>query len=124
NFVFVFRVEEQVEEDGEMKTKLFDYQVKSNSWAKGGLAFTAINKAYFTGQCTVQKIDAETGTVVQSFGPYKFLVNITDGDIVSPKTRDSFAVTILDSTNKVWKQLGTSAEPIELGGGNITVHSK
>jgi len=116
NFVCVFRGS-----DG------YDYVVKSNSWQGGGISFTGTNQAYFTGKCNVQKIDRTTGQVVASWGNYKFAVDITDGDSGSPqntRTTDTIAITIFDSTNAIWRQIGTSAAQIPLGGGNIVVHSK
>ena len=115
NFLFMFR-----------GTDGYDYQLKSNSWAKGGLSFTSTNTAFFTGKATLSKIDRVTGAVVSSDGSYTFVVNIQDLDFnVKPvKTPDTFSITIFDSSNNIWKQIGTSASPIKLGGGNIVVHSK
>jgi hypothetical protein len=113
SFVYVFR-----------GTDGYIYKVKSNSWQGGGLWFTGNNKAYFMGKCTVQKIDSTTGLVVESWGNYKFIVDIKDGDLDKPRTADTFALTILTNTGVVWRQIGTPANQIELGGGNIVVHSK
>jgi len=111
NFLFMFR-----------GTDGYNYQLKSNSWAKGGLSFTETNTAFFTAKATLSKIDRVTGTVVSSDGSYTFIVNIKDLDMnVKPvKTPDTFAITIFDSSNNIWKQIGTTT----LGGGNIVVHSK
>ena len=113
NFLFMFRGN-----DG------YNYQLKSNSWAKGGLSFTSDNTAYFTAKATLSKIDRITGQVISSDGSYTFVVNIKDGDLVNPKTTDTIAITIFDSGNNIWKQVGTAGGPITLGGGNIVVHSK
>jgi len=115
NFLFMFR-----------GTDGYDYQLKSNSWAKGGLSFTSPNTAYFTGKATLSKINQTTGEVVWSDGSYTFAVNIQDLDFnVKPiKMPDTFAITIFDSSNKIWKQVGKPTSPITLGGGNIVVHSK
>jgi len=102
----------------------YNYQVKSNSWAKGGLSFTSANTAYFTAKCTIQKIDRTTGIAESLGGDYTFVVNIKDGDLMNPKTLDTFTVTIFDSSNNIWKQVGTASSQITLGGGNIVVHSK
>jgi hypothetical protein len=103
----------------------YNYQLKSNSWAKGGLSFSQDGKtAYFTAKATLSKIDRATGQVVSSDGSYTFVVNIKDGDLTNPKTADTFAITIFDSSNNVWKQLGTASSQITIGGGNIVVHSK
>ncbi len=113
SFVYVFRGK-----DG------YDYVVRSNSWQGGGLSFTATNKAYFTGKCNVQVINRATGALVNSLSPYTFAVYITDGSLAAPPTKGSIAITIFDSSNKVWRQLGSSTTQITLGGGNISVHSK
>jgi hypothetical protein len=113
SFVYVFR-----------GTDGYIYKVKSNSWQGGGLWFTGTNKAYFMGKCTVQKIDSTAGLVVESWGNYRFIVDIKDGDLEKPRTADTFALTILTNTNVVWRQIGTPANQITLGGGNIVVHSK
>jgi hypothetical protein len=110
NFLFMFR-----------GTDGYNYQVKSNSWSQGGLSFTGTNTAFFTGKCTIQKIDRATGTVVDSWGNYRFTVDIFDGGQGKSITPDTFALKVWDSVSgTIWKQIGTSA----LGGGNIVVHSK
>jgi len=115
NFLFMFR-----------GTDGYNYQLKSNSWAKGGLSFTSDNTAFFTAKATLSKIDRATGQVISSDGNYTFVVNIQDLDYnVKPvKTPDTFAITIFDSSNNIWKQVGTAGSPITLGGGNVVVHSK
>jgi hypothetical protein len=114
NFLYMFR-----------GTDGYNYKIKSNSWANGGLSFTGTNGAYFTAKATMSKINATTGEVVSSDGNFKFSVNIYDGDLAKPtKTPDTFAITIFDGSNNVWKQVGTAASQINLGGGNIDVKSK
>jgi hypothetical protein len=115
NFVYVFR-----------GTDGYNYVVKSNSWQDGGLSFSGTNKAYFSGKCNVQKIDRATGQVVESWGGYRFAVDITDGDIGSPQNgcTDKIAITIFNSRGGIWRQIGTYAAQILLGGGNIVIHSK
>jgi len=113
NFLFMFR-----------GTDGYNYQLKSNSWAKGGLSFTGTNTAFFTAKATLSKIDRATGQVISSDGSYTFIVNITDGDLSNIKKADTFAITIFDSSNNIYKQLGTSTSQITLGGGNVVVHSK
>ena len=113
NFLFMFR-----------GTDGYDYQLKSNSWAKGGLSFTQDGKgAFFTAKATLSTIDKTSGEVVSSDGSYTFVVNIKDGDLNNPKTSDTFAITIWDSSNNIWKQVGTPGVTT-LGGGNVVVHSK
>jgi len=101
----------------------YNYRVKSNSWQGGGLWFTGTNKAYFSGKCNVQKIDRATGQVVSLGGNWFFTVDIWDGDLLNPRTFDSFAITVLDSDGVVWCQVGTPMSPIQLGGGNVTIHN-
>jgi hypothetical protein len=115
NFLFMFR-------NG---TDGYNYQVKSNSWAKGGLSFTKDGTgASFTAKCTVQKIDRITGIATSLGGDYTFVVNIKDGDLMNPRTADTFAVIIFDSSSNIWIQVGTGPGQITLAGGNIVVHSK
>jgi hypothetical protein len=113
NFLYLFR-----------GTDGYNYLVKSNSWQGGGLSFTGTNKAYFSGKCVVQKINRATGQVETSSGNYRFTVDITDGDLTNPRTSDKFAITIFTSTGAIWRQIGTAAVQIPLGGGNVTIHSK
>ncbi|MEM3483796.1 MAG: hypothetical protein QXW00_03585 [Candidatus Woesearchaeota archaeon] len=115
NLLFVFRGS-----DG------YNYVLKSNSWAKGGLSFTSENSAMFTAKATLSKINPETGEVLWSDGSYSFVVNVQDMDYAasSSKNRDTLAITIFDSNGAVWKQLGTPSSQIAIGGGNIAVHSK
>ncbi len=75
-------------------------------------------------RCVVQKIDRATGLVVESWGNYKFTVDIWDGDLANPKVPDRYAITILDGSGNVWRQIGTPASPIQLGGGNVAIHNK
>lgn len=103
----------------------FNYLVKSNSWQGGGLSFFQDpSKASFSGKCVVQKIDPATGQIVQSWGNYRFIVDIVDGDVLNPRAADRYAITILDSSSAVWRQIGTRSSPIALGGGNVAIHSK
>ena len=102
-----------------------NYLVKSNSWQGGGLSFFQdLSKASFSSKCVVQKIDPTTGQIVQSWGNYRFIVDIVDGDLLNPHAADRYAIMILDSNGAVWRQIGTRSSPVELGGGNVAVHSK
>ena len=112
NFIYTYRTENYI------------YKVKSNSWVHGGLSFTEIYKAFFTGKNNIQVIDRETGEVVDSWGNCIFLVDITDGDLTDPTTVDTIAITVLNSDGSIWRQIGTPGDQIELGGGNIVIHSK
>jgi hypothetical protein len=113
NFVFMFK-----SSDG------YTYVVKSNSWSKGGLSFSSINKAFFTGKCNIFRIDRATGEVTTYMSCCKFAVDITDGDLVTPRVTDTIAITIFGSGGSIWKQMGTFSGQIPLGGGNLVVHSK
>jgi hypothetical protein len=113
NLLFMFRGQ-----DG------YNYQLKNNSWSSGGLSFSGLNGAYFTGKATLQKIDRLTGVTVDSNGSYTFGVNMKDGGLTIPKTPDTFAITIFSPGGSIWKQLGTAASQITLGGGNVVVQSK
>ena len=103
----------------------FNYLVKSNSWQGGGLSFFKDpTVASFSGKCVVQKIDPATGQIVEAWGNYRFIVDIVDGDLLNPRAADRYAITILDSNSAVWRQIGTRSSPIQLGGGNVAIHSK
>ena len=105
----------------------FNYLVKSNSWEGGGLSFNVNNdptRASFSGKCSVQKIDPVTGVTAASWGNYSFTVDIRDGDLEKIRKTDRYAITILDNNGNVWRQVGSPASPIQLGGGQLVVHSK
>jgi len=106
----------------------FNYLVKSTSWNSGGVGFRSegavISLASFSGKCVVQKIDPETGEVVESFGNYSFTVDVRDGDLFKPRQPDKYAITVLDSSGLVWRQVGSRTSPPTIGGGNVTVKGK
>jgi hypothetical protein len=106
----------------------YDYVVKSNSWQGGALTFSNNDPslAAFSGRATVQRIDRATGLADPSWpaGNYTFTVDGMDGDLKSPKVRDTFAVTIMDNEGRIWRQLGTRTAPVQLGGGNVAVQSR
>ncbi|MDQ3755016.1 MAG: cadherin repeat domain-containing protein, partial [Acidobacteriota bacterium] len=102
----------------------FDYRVKSNSWQGGGLTFYQdLWKASFSGKCNVQKINSQTGEVVESLGNYTFVVDLIDGDLRNPKETDRYAIQVLTDTGALWRQIGTRTNPLALGGGNVAVKS-
>lgn len=119
NFVYVFRGA-----DG------FTYVVKNNAWQGGFLNFagevgtSALTRASFKGRCNVQKVDPATGATVQSWGNFTFTVDARDGDLLDPRQADGFAITIQDNGGAVWRQVGTSAALVTLGGGNVHVKGK
>ena len=108
----------------------FDYVVKNNSWAGGFLNFAAepgtsiLNRSSFKGRCVVQKIDRSTGVVVQSFGNFTFTVDGRDGDLLTPRQGDGYAITIIDSNGVIWRRVGTNTALLPLGAGNVTVKAK
>jgi hypothetical protein len=106
----------------------FNYLVKNTSWQSGGIGFGAegaiLSKAVFSGKCVVQKIDPETGEIVESYGNYSFTVDVRDGDLFNPKQPDKYAITVLSSNGLVWRQIGSRTSPPAIGGGNITVKAK
>ncbi len=106
----------------------YDYVVKSNSWQGGALTFDNRDPslAAFSGRATVQRIDRATGIADPSWpaGNYTFTVDLADGDLKSPRVRDTFAITILDNDGRIWRQLGTRVAPVQLGGGNVAVQSR
>jgi len=108
----------------------FNYIVKSNSWAGGFLNFSTepgtgiSNRSSFKGKCVVQKVDPNTGAVVQSFGNFSYIVDTRDGDLLSPRSFDAYAITILDNNGVIWRRVGTNLAPLPLGGGNVMVKAK
>lgn len=112
NSIFVLR-----NQDG------FDYVVKSTGWQGGGLSFsgTPISRASFSGRATVQKIDRATGNVVDSYGNYRFAVDLWDGDLLTPREGDRYGITVFDTQGNVWHQVGATSAPVPLGGGNVAV---
>jgi len=117
--IFVFRA-----------TDGFEYVVKSNSWAGGFLNFAAqpgttiLNRSSFKGKCQVQKIDPATGLVIATLGNYTFTVDAVDGDLLTPRQADAYAITILDNNGVIWRRVGTNTSPLSLGGGNVAVKTK
>ena len=102
------------------------YVVKSNSWQGGGLTFNVNldpTRATFTGKATVQRY--VNGVLATSFsgGNHGFTVDVFDGDLLSPKQRDGYAITVRNSANAIIKQLGSRRNPVPLGGGNVLIQS-
>jgi hypothetical protein len=108
----------------------FNYIVKNNSWQGGFLNFapepgtTTITRASFKGRCTVQKVDQSTGAIVQTFGNFSFTVDARDGDLLTPRQDDGYAITILDNNGLIWRRVGTNTSLLPLGGGNVLVKTK
>jgi PKD repeat protein len=110
SFVYVYRTEEYI------------YRVKSNSWKDGGLSFIGENEAFFSGRCTIQQFDRYTDEELYSWGNGRFLVDIKDGDLMSPQEIDSIAFSFLLNDVSIWRQIGTYDTPNVLGNGNIVIH--
>ena len=119
NSIYVFR-----------GTDGFTYVVKSNSWQGGFLNFSAepgtsiLNRTSFKGKCVVQKIDSSTGLIVASFGNYTFTVDGRDGDLLTPRDSDAYAIAILDNNGVIWRRVGSNTGLLPLGGGNVMVKAK
>ncbi|HEU4837155.1 MAG TPA: Ig-like domain-containing protein [Pyrinomonadaceae bacterium] len=119
NSIFIFR-----------GTDGFNYIVKSTSWAGGFLNFSTepgtsiLNRSSFKGRCVVQKIDPSTGAVIASFGNFTFTVDARDGDLLTPRSYDAYAITILDNNGVIWRRVGTNTALLQLGGGSIMVKAK
>lgn len=64
----------------------------------------------------MQKIDAATGAVVESWGNYSLTVDLVDGDLRSPRESDRYAIQILTDAGTVWRQIGSRSNPAQLGG--------
>jgi hypothetical protein len=119
NSIFIFR-----------GTDGFNYIVKSTSWAGGFLNFSTepstsiLNRTSFKGKCVVQKIDRTTGAIVASFGNFSFTVDARDGDLLTPRSFDAYAITILDNNGVIWRRVGSNIALLPLGGGNVMVKGK
>ena len=83
-----------------------------------------LNRSSFKGKCVVQKIDPNTGLVVQSLANYTFTVDARDGDLLQPRQEDAYAITILDNNGLIWRRVGTNMALLPLGGGNVMVKAK
>jgi hypothetical protein len=44
----------------------------------------------------------------------------TDGDQFTPKHADAISIDVRDNNDQVWRQVGTSAALVTLGGGDTT----
>ena len=119
NAIFIFR-----------GTDGFNYIVKSTSWTGGFLNFSTepgtsiLNRTSFKGKCVVQKVDRSTGLVIASFGNFSFTVDARDGDLLTPRSFDAYAITVLDNNGVIWRQIGTNINLLPLGGGNVMVKAK
>ena len=108
----------------------FNYIVKSNSWAGGFVNFSAepgtniLNRTSFKAKCQVQKVDAATGVILSTNGNYTLTVDARDGDLLTPREGDAYAITILDNNGLIWRRFGTNTSLIPLGGGNVAVKAK
>lgn len=108
----------------------FNYIVKSTSWAGGFLNFSTepatsiLNRSSFKGKCVVQKVDRSTGAVVASFGNFTFIVDARDGDLLTPRSYDAYAITVLDQNGVIWHSVGTNTNLVQLGGGSVMVKAK
>ena len=83
-----------------------------------------MNRSSFQGKCVVQKINRSTGAIVASFGNFTFTVDARDGDLLTPRQGDAYAITILDQSGVIWRRVGTNLAPLPLGGGNVLVKGK
>jgi hypothetical protein len=108
----------------------FNYIVKNNSWQGGFLNFApepgtnVLNRTSFKGKCNIQKVDRNTGLTVQTFGNYTFTVDARDGDLLTPRQGDAYAITILDNNGLIWRRVGTNTALLPLGGGNVSVKAR
>jgi hypothetical protein len=83
-----------------------------------------LNRTSFKGKCVVQKVDRTTGAVVASFGNFTFTVDARDGDLLTPRSYDAYAITVLDQNGVIWHRVGTNTALVQLGGGSVMVKAK
>ncbi len=110
NFVYIYRGL-----DG------YDYIVKSNSWQGGGLSFTGVNSAVFSGKCVIQRVNPLTGEIA-SAGNSWYSVSIVDGNLADPVVADTLGLSFSGAFTSS-DSLTRTITQIALGGGNIAVHN-
>jgi hypothetical protein len=116
NSLFIYRVREGTAE--------VQYVVKSNTWKGGGLTFNVNRdpaRATFTGKATVQRYVNGVFDTTFSSGNHTFTVDVLDGALKTPQVQDRYAIVVRNSSNQIVKQLGSRAEPVALGGGNVLI---
>ncbi len=72
----------------------------------------------------MQKINAATGVVVDSWGGYTFEIFTRDGDLLNKRQSDSYSITVRNTANAIVHQIGSQYARVTLGGGNITNKNK
>jgi hypothetical protein len=99
----------------------YDYVMKSNSWTGGGLSI-GTNTASFSGKANVTAINPTTGLAVTGIGGgnYTYRVDVTDNGT----TGDTYAISVYAPTGALFHQAGTTATQLQLGGGNIAIHTQ
>ncbi|MFM7322060.1 MAG: hypothetical protein ACKO5K_11130, partial [Armatimonadota bacterium] len=81
-----------------------------------------------TGKCVVQAISQTTGELdsSKSLGNASYTVDVTDGDLLSPKGPDAYGIRVVKGDGTVWYAtiVNGSVGRRTLGGGNVLVKSK
>jgi phospholipase C len=91
------------------------YVVRSTGWQGGGLAISG-DRATIAGTCEVIVLDPVGHVVTRSTGD-TFRLDVTD----VPRS-DTFALSVYRSDGTLHHRVGTPAEPLRLGGGQVVVH--
>ena len=119
----------------------YNWQIKSNSWAGGGLSLnTSCNTAVtpftnclatFSGKANITAINRTTGATYSLGGNYNYRVDVTDFGEPGSKAAtipDTYGVKVWTDTNGTYYQLYSGAPPnsstfpqLALNGGNIQV---
>jgi hypothetical protein len=123
------------------ETRRYNWIIKSNSWAGGGLSLnTACNpntltscSATFSGKSTVSAVDRDTGLAYALGGNYSYRVDVTDAKEPgsSPGAGpDTYGIRVWTEANGLYYQLYDPANPVSssnaypqlpIDGGNIQV---
>jgi hypothetical protein len=51
-------------------------------------------------------------------------VDARDGDLLTPRSYDAYAITILDNNGVIWHRVGSNTALVQLGGGSVMVKAK
>jgi len=98
----------------------YDYQVKSTSWDGGGAAFSS-STASFAGKASVTVIDPSTGLLVNGLGGPSFSYRVDVMHLGS--NAPTLALSVYDASSTLYHQAGSTGTQVQLGGGNIVIHS-
>jgi hypothetical protein len=91
------------------------YVVRSTGWQGGGLAIAG-SRATIAGRCDVTVLDP-VGNVVSEEAGSSYRLDVSDAG-----RSDTFALTVHAPDGTLYHRVGTPADPLGLGGGQVVVH--